>query len=209
MKQLDRSAFERAREFLVTQARSLECALFMHRFEGAAVEGVLAELARFQNQDGGFGQALEPDLRTPSSSALATAIGLRMLRELGCSADHPMVRNVVAYLIATHDDDTQVWRVAPPDANAFPHAPWWHDEDGSLTRLFNDFRIIPRALILSSLHHYLTLVPADWLDEVTRETVKHIETVEVLGGGGGSDLEYAINLAEAQNLLVCIWRQTV
>ncbi|MCP4540362.1 MAG: hypothetical protein GY832_24760 [Chloroflexi bacterium] len=201
MKHLNREALERAREFLVTQARPLERALFEHRFEGATVDGALAELARFQNQDGGFGQALESDLRTPSSSALATAIGLRMLRELGCPADHQMVRNTVAYLITTYDDDAHVWRVVPPDTNAFPHAPWWHDEDGSLTRLFSGFQIIPRALILGSLHHYSTLVPAAWLDEVTEETVKYIETVEVLGGGGGSDLEYAIYLAKAQNLL--------
>ena len=105
MKQLGQEALGRACQFLVTQARPLERALFEHRFEGATVDGALAELARFQNEDGGYGQALEPDLRTPSSSALATGIGLRMLRELRCPVDHPMVRKAVAYLIATYDDE--------------------------------------------------------------------------------------------------------
>jgi hypothetical protein len=200
VKQLDRQAFERAKQFLVTQARPMERALFEHRFEGTSAEGALAELTRFQNDDGGFGQALEPDLRTPSSSALATGIGLQLARELGCAVDHPMVRKAVAYLIATHDDEAQVWRAVPTDTNAFPHAPWWHDEDGSLTRLFDGFRIIPRALILASLHHYSTLVPRDWLDAITQETIKYIEMVEVLGSGGGSDLEYVISLGEAKNL---------
>ena len=200
MKQLSREAFERARQFLMAQARPLERALFEHRFKGATVGDVLAELAHFQNEDGGFGHALEPDLRTPSSSALATGIGLRMLRELGCPADHPMVEKAVAYLIATFDEEAQVWRVAASDTNLYPHAPWWHDEDGSLARLFDGFRIIPRALIVGLLHHYSTLVPAGWLDEVTEETGRYIETVEVLGEGGGSDLEYAISLAETKNL---------
>ena len=200
MKQLSREAFGRACQFLVTQARPLERALFEHRFEGATVDGALAELARFQNEDGGFGQALESDLRTPSSSALATGIGLRMLKELRCPADHPMVDKAVAYLIATFDKEIQVWRVAPSDTNLYPHAPWWHDENGSLARLFDGFRIIPRALIVGLLHHYSSLVPARWLDEVTEETVRCIETVEVLGEGGGSDLEYAISLAETKNL---------
>ena len=200
MKQLSREAFGRACQFLVKQARPLERALFEHRFEGATVDGALAELARFQNEDGGFGQALEADLRTPSSSALTTGIGLRMLKELGCPADHPMVNKAVAYLIATFDKETQIWRVAPSDTNLYPHAPWWHDEDGSLARLFDGFRIIPRAQIVGLLHHYSTLVPAGWLDEVTEETVRYIETVEVLGEGGGSDLEYAISLAEIRNL---------
>jgi hypothetical protein len=184
----------------MTQSRPLERALFEYRFEGAAVEAVLDALALFQNDDGGFGRALEPDLRTPSSSALATGIGLRMLRELNCLADHPMVREAVAYLITTYDDEARVWRVAAPDTNMFPHAPWWHDEDGSLARRFDGFRIIPRALIVGLLQHYSTLVPPAWLDEVTEETVRCIEMVEVLGEGGGSDLQYAISLAEAKNL---------
>ena len=200
MKQLSHEAFGRARQFLMAHARALEHALFEHRFEGTPVGGVFAELEHYQNEDGGFGQALEPDLRTPTSSALATGIGLRMLRELGCPRDHPMVRKAVAYLMATYHDEAQVWRVVPTDANMFPHAPWWHDEDGSLAELFNGFRIIPRALIVGSLHHYSALVPSGWLDGITEVTVKYIEMVEGLGAGGGSDLEYVISLAEAQNL---------
>ena len=200
MKQLGQEAYGRARQFLVTQARPLERALFEHRFEGAPVNGALAELARFQYEDGGFGHALEADMRTPSSSALATGIGLRMLRELDCPADHPMVHKAVAYLIAAYDDGARVWRVVPSDTNSYPHAPWWHDEDGSLAQLFDGFRIIPRALIVGSLHHFSTLVSSNWLDAVTEETVRYIEMVEVLGAGGGSDLEYAIGLTEAKNL---------
>ena len=88
MKTLSRVAFDRALDFVKAQARPLDRALFEHRFEGAAAERVIAELARFQNDDGGFGHALEPDLRTPTSSALATELGLRTLEELGCASDH-------------------------------------------------------------------------------------------------------------------------
>ena len=200
MKRLSREAFGRARQFLLTQSRPLERALFQHRFEGAAVEGVLDELARFQNEDGGFGRALEPDSRTPSSSALATGIGLRMLRDLECTADHPMVRKAVAYLTTTYDKQVQGWRPVAPDTNSFPHAPWWHDEQGNLEQLFDRFRIVPRALIVGSLHHFSTLVPAAWLDDLTEAIVGYIEVVDLLGEGGGSDLQYAISLAEAKNL---------
>ena len=79
MKTLSGRAFERASRFLLEQARPLERALFRQRFEGAGAEGALVALSAFQNEDGGFGRALEPDLRSPSSSALATAIGLQTL----------------------------------------------------------------------------------------------------------------------------------
>lgn len=200
MRKLGREAFQRARDFLLTRARPLERARFAHQFEDSPVEGVLDELARFQNDDGGFGRALEPDVRTPSSSNLATGIGLRTLKELACPADHPMVRRALGYLLETYDAETHVWPVAPRDTNLFPHAPWWHDEKGSLAQRFDHFMIIPRALIVGLLHHYATLVPAAWLDEVTEETVGVIEAVDVLGEGGGSDLEYAVSLAETENL---------
>lgn len=200
MKILSRAAFARARQFLLTQARPLERALFEHRFEGAGTSGALAALSAFQNEDGGFGRALEPDLRSPSSSALATAIALQTLRELGRPAEERMVQRAVTYLLATYDEQGGVWHVAPPDVNAYPHAPWWHDEGGSLERTFDGFRIIPRALIVAGLQHYASLVREDWLERVTEETVRFIESDPTLGEGGGSDLEYAITLAETQGL---------
>ena len=41
---------------------------------------------RFQNDDGGFGRALEPDFRLPASSAIATAVGFQYLREAGVAS---------------------------------------------------------------------------------------------------------------------------
>jgi hypothetical protein len=161
---------------------------------------VTAALARYQNEDGGFGHALEPDARTPSSSALATGIGLRILRELRCPPDHPMVGRAVQWLEATCDPETYTWRALPDDANESPHAPWWHDEDGSLARTFDDFLVIPRAEIVGVLHHYAALVPAGWLEGLTERTVADIETIEPFGYGGGDDLVYALRLAETESL---------
>jgi len=200
MEKLDQGKFNQARSFMEQHARPLEWALFKAHFDDAPVDDVLHELVSFQNEDGGFGQALEPDLRTPSSSALATAIGFHHLAEMKCAVDHPLVEGIVGYLRSSLDVDKKVWRVVPHDTHDYPHAPWWHDQDGSLEAVFGDFRIIPRALILASLHHYPSLVPQEWLEELTQDTVDTIINVEVLGEGGGSDLEYAIALAEAPHL---------
>ena len=200
MKRLTSEAFDLARRFLKTQARPLDRALFEYRFEDAPAGQVLDELSRFQNPDGGFGRALEPDLRTPSSSALATAIGLRLLTELGCDDDHPVVGSVIHWLLNAFDPLTDVWRVAPYDVNDHPHAPWWHDRAGSLARTFDDFQVIPRAELVGLLHHFPSLVPPRWLREITEKTVTSIETIEPLGSGGGDDLVYALHLAESEDL---------
>jgi hypothetical protein len=200
MKRLSVEQFDRAYRFLQAEARPLERALFAFRFENAPSERVLAELARFANDDGGFGNALEPDVRTPSSSALATALALKLLEELDLAADHPLACQAADWLTSTYDGDTRVWRVVPHDTNDHPHAPWWHDENGSLARTFDDYRVIPRALLVGLLHQFGVHLPPEWLDEVAEATVSCVEDLEVLGDGGGSDLEYVVHLSRTEAL---------
>ena len=63
MKQLSKDQFELAREFMRSRARGLERALFEYEFEAGSASNVYKELALFQNEDGGFGKGIEPDLR--------------------------------------------------------------------------------------------------------------------------------------------------
>lgn len=200
MKRLSREAFERARQFLESGARPLERALYEHQFEGAPAGGAITALAAFQNPDGGFGQALEPDLRTPTSSALATGIALRLLLELGCDDDHLLVQQAIHWLLNEYNPESRVWRAVPRDANRFPHAPWWHDEEGSLARTFDGFQVIPRAELVALCLQVPSLVPRRWLGEITERTVASIETIEPFGSGGGDDLVYALRLAGAPGL---------
>jgi hypothetical protein len=200
MNRLTREAFERAREFMHTQARDVERELFLLHFENGSAELVRAALAAYQNPDGGFGHGLEPDVRTPSSSALATGISLSILKELAVPAQDEIVRRAVDYLLESYDGSSGVWRVVPEDTNQYPHAPWWHDEDGSLARTFDEFTIIPRVMLVGLLNHYHPIVPADWLEPVTADTVQDVLAAEPLGTGGGSDIEYAISLAKTEAL---------
>lgn len=201
MQKLTQLQFGKAREFLKNQARPLERSLFDHYFEDAPADLVVAELQNFQNSDGGFGNALEPDMRSPSSSALATEMGLRTLVEIGMPADHPVVIAAVAYTLNSLDPRSLTWRVVPLDVNAHPHAPWWQDEDGSLKRTFDDYLIIPRAGIISVLSHYAELLPAGWLYKVTGATLKAIKEMDAKKfDGGGDALVYARRLAESPGL---------
>jgi hypothetical protein len=196
MKKLSQEALARAREFIKSKARPLERTLFEHRFEGTGPEDVVRALSAFRNEDGGFGHALEPDVRTPDSSALATGIALSLLKELGYGPDQSLVRGAVAFLLDTFDAQAQVWRVVPENTNWYPHAPWWHDENGSLARTFDGFLIIPRAQLVGLLHHFRDGLPANWLTPLTGRTVADVETIDMLGTGGGDDLAYALSLAE-------------
>lgn len=200
MQYLSQQAFASARRYVKERARPLDRALFEYRFEGGPAERVAAELAVFQNADGGFGRALEPDTRTPSSTAIATGIALHTLKEIGAPATSSLVAGAVSYLQNTYDSHAHVWRPVAPDTNAYPHAPWWHDESGSLARTFGDFLIIPRAEIVAMLYHWRSLVPVGWLDDLAQRTIADIEAEPELGTGGGSDFEYGLDLLAASEL---------
>ncbi len=195
MKPLAPEAYGRARKYLKTQARPIERALFERFFEGGSSEAVIEALAPFQNADGGFGHAFEPDMRSPSSSALATGHALDWLCKCGVPAEHEMARRATAYAMSTLDPQTRTWRIAPIDVNNYPHAPWWHDEDGSLAKTFDDFVISPRGEILAALYHNRAAENA-WLDMLAAETVAAVEKIVPSGGS----FECAMQLAEAQEL---------
>ena len=200
MKKLSPAAYEKARDYMKTQARPLERAIFAHHFEGASVDAILEVTAAYQNPDGGFGKALEPDMRTPSSSALATAMALKSMEHLGTPSDHPLVTGAVEYLLATFDRHSLTWRVVPEDANDYPHAPWWHDQDGSLARTFDHYLVIPRAEIVGALLHYADLFPAEILEQALESTVVDIEKMPNFGVGGGDDISYALGMAGTKEL---------
>jgi hypothetical protein len=126
-------------------------ARFAFHFEHGPPSAVVQALAAFQNEDGGFGHALEPDLRTPASSAIATATGLAILREVGRAAAQPLLADIVRYLLDTYDHQRQVWPIVPPAVENAPHAPWWAYAESETT--FDAFRINPRAALLGHLYH--------------------------------------------------------
>jgi hypothetical protein len=201
VKKLRRSQFAAARNYIKMAARPLERAIFEYIFEDGQGDSVVSQLASFQNLDGGFGNALEPDMRSPSSSALAAEIGLELLAALEVPSDHGMVRKVVRYVMDNLDPHTKTWRVVPPDVNEHPHAPWWHDEDGSLAQTFDDFLVIPRAGIIAHLYHYSEIVPSSWLGELAQATVAAVRKMEdERFGGGGDALNYLRKLAETPQL---------
>ncbi|MEF2278635.1 hypothetical protein V3W47_10010 [Deinococcus sp. YIM 134068] len=159
---LSPEAFARARAFLLEKGRPLERALFRHTFEDGPASGVLDALRAYQNLDGGFGHALEPDVRAPESSVLATSVALRVLHKLNVGEDEELLRGAVTWLrshLHTEIGGT-VWPFLPTEAESYPHAPWWSQaEPGQLEATFGAFRVNPRAEIVALLHRWPGLTP--------------------------------------------------
>lgn len=166
-------AFARARAFLLERGRPLDAARFRHAFEGGSAADVLDALRTYRTPDGGFGRALEPDVRAPESSVLATGTALEVLHDLGVPASEPLLVGTAGWL-REHLHVTlggSVWPFLPPEAGAHPHAPWWSQAGpDTLAAAFGGFRVNPRAGIVARLWRWPELWPEGLLALLTVET---------------------------------------
>ncbi|MEO3851963.1 hypothetical protein ABGB09_30760 [Streptomyces sp. B8F3] len=114
----------RAAEFIWLTARVLEQRRFAHHFVPGAADagGVEKALDAYRNADGGYGHALDPDLRGPGSQPLHTAHALRVLDSLGrCTGRR--AEDVCRYLTAVSNHDGALPAVHP-SLRGYPAAPW-------------------------------------------------------------------------------------
>jgi hypothetical protein len=75
--------FAAAERFVRAEARLLEQRLFDTLFHDAPAGGVVDALRGYQNDDGGFGQGLEPDTRCPASLPIDVEMALQILATVG------------------------------------------------------------------------------------------------------------------------------
>ncbi|MFC5724715.1 hypothetical protein ACFP1Z_31660 [Streptomyces gamaensis] len=112
----------RAERFVWLTARVLEQRRFAFHFLGGSADAVEAALTAYRGDDGGYGHALEPDLRGPVSQPLHTAHALRVLDEIGRCGDRGVER-VCRYLTAVSTPDGALPALHPAPRDCAP-APW-------------------------------------------------------------------------------------
>lgn len=127
MEQLQPYAYRQIERWIHRNARRVELALWAYHFEQGGQGAVLDALEPYQNEDGGFGHALEPDSWNPHSSPYTTMYALDILRDIGCTdANHPMIEGIQRYLESPASHWEHGWYFNIPTNDQYAHAPWWH-----------------------------------------------------------------------------------
>jgi len=170
-----------ARQFIFANARLLDRHRVAVLLDGSPANAVVQALRPYRNSDGGFGNALEPDVRTPDSETTAALHGLEVLAEVDALED-PMVAGAAAWVAAVADLDGGVPFVLPGAAQ-YPRGPWMVPSDGGSHLTFG------LAAVLST-----AAVSSDWLATATRWCWQRLERPGELGGYW---LKYALDFLDA------------
>jgi hypothetical protein len=173
--------------FIHSAARLLDRHRFEHVLEGADRAPVLRTLRAYRNDDGGFGHAIEPDMRAPVSQPVGVHTAIEIVHEIGAD-DDPMVQPACDWLASvTHDDGGIPFCL--PSATAYPRAPWWQPADAS--------SLIQTAANAAALHAVGAHHP--WLDAASELCWQRIDALVVSAAdpGVGYELIYGIAFLDA------------
>ena len=170
-----------AEQFMHANARLLDRHRLAASVRNAPADKVLEALRPYQNPDGGFGHALEPDVRCPQSQPAATLQALQVLAGVQ-RLDHPMVAEAADWLESIAEPDGGVTTVLPTAAG-HPHAPWMVPSHGSGFLTF---------ALAATLWHAGS--PHPWLQRATEWCWTELERP---GDVGGYTVKFAVDFLDA------------
>ena len=163
---------ESAKTFILNNARLLERHLFAYHFQQGNPEHVRAALLAYQNTDGGFGNALEPDKRTASSQPIDQEVALGVLDDIGF--DTHIALQICDFLETITTTEGGIPFVLPTVRDA-PRAEWWNTDLDQPPASIN-----PTASIAGLLHKHEIRHP--WLDRATEYCWQFIDQLQISSG---------------------------
>ncbi len=176
MLKLKNKSFKIISENLKEKARPIDKERFNNHFINARPEKMVEEIKKYQNQDGGFGQALEPDFRLPLSTPMATSIALRYLKKIDNSKPaQVLIKKALSYLEKSFDSNRNGWYAVRKEVNNYPHTPWWHyDEEEKMTVIDKNWGN-PSAELLAYLYRYKNYTNLTELNLLVDYAVEQLE----------------------------------
>lgn len=135
MRKLTPQALATIDNWMYFNARHLELTTWAFHMHGGSRDEAVAAIARYQNADGGFGQAIEPDNWNPASSPYYTENAIGRLLGLGMTdPSHPIYQGIFRFLEATEHSGEHGWDFSIPSNDNYPRAPWWtYNPEGNKT----------------------------------------------------------------------------
>jgi hypothetical protein len=166
-----------ARDFMATHARLLDRRRFELLEGGTDTAGLLAALDGYRNPDGGYGWALEGDLRSPESQPAAALHAFEVFAEAGPAL---AAATLCHWLDEVSLDDGGL-PMALPMAIAAGSGPWWAGADAAQSSLQITSVVAARAWVAAERDPAIANHP--WLARATDYALTQIEQLDAAPGG--------------------------
>jgi hypothetical protein len=118
MNKLSKVSFDQIRLWIYRNARPLDLALWKYHFENGSKDDVLLALSFYQNEDGGFGNSIEPSTWKQESTPYNVWFAARILRMIEFyDMTHPIYQGIFRYLENTEYKADFGWYFITPGGN--------------------------------------------------------------------------------------------
>jgi hypothetical protein len=174
----------RGRDFVYANARRVDRAMYEVTFDGAPAATLMTALEPYRNADGGFGHALEPDLRTPHSQPLHTETGLAMLQATGIR--RPDIAAACCRYLASIADERSALPAYVAGALDYPAAGHWQAGFGGEPTLDRTLGVVAQLVWHGAEH--------PWVEAAKRSCLEHLQTASI---DEAHHLRYAFDAAVA------------
>jgi hypothetical protein len=171
--------YEKILPLIEEKGRMIDVLLIQNLFENKEQE-IIDELRKYQNEDLGFGNALEPDLRMPNSSVVATNIAVSILDEIkDVSLKEPILKDIVTYYESIYNEELGRFLMTTKEVDNYPHAVWWNYADLEKNFPFGN----PDPEVIGFLYQNRKYVQKLSLNHLINKVITYIRSDEFIQGG--------------------------
>jgi hypothetical protein len=172
-----------AKTFIYAHARLLERHRLAYLLHAGGPEPVVTVLRAYRNDDGGFGNAIEPDMRAPVSQPVGAHTALEILHEVGVH-DDALIQGAADWLATITRPDGGI-PFCLPSALDYPRNPIWQPADES--------SIIQTAANAAALHALGATHP--WLGRAGEFLWREIEQLDLTTADDNPGTGYVVRFA--------------
>lgn len=182
MLKLTRENFIKARDYIFAHSDDINRAWFRYHFENGDTDSFMGELSKYQHENGGFGGLnYEFDYQGPCLKCTEHAIGYIMnLKEKPC-ADHPVIQNMMKYILERYHPEIGNWdEILVPEVNDSVHVRWNTYKKSVITPIANEDERIKRydanekVVFAAFVAYYSELVPEELYHDIIKYPIEYI-----------------------------------
>lgn len=182
MLKLTKPAFDKAKEYIFSNATPIEKAWFRYNFEESDTNAFMEELAKYQFDNGGFGGLVyEFEYQGPCLKCTEHAFRYIYYLKDKPKAEHPVIQKMMRYVLECYHPETGCWgELLEPEVNDSLHVWWWtygedeHQPTDDFDERVKQYNPNGQAALAAFVALYSELVPEDLYKDIIRYPIEKI-----------------------------------